>query len=57
MEIETLKKVQGDLITTLEETLRIQQEGHTRRMQAEAELSTLEGDLKKKLLQLKDQAS
>jgi len=48
--------VHSDLISTLEETLRIQQEGHTHRMQAEAELGTLEGDLKKKLLQLKDNA-
>ena len=56
VEIETLKKVHSDLISTLEETLRIQLEGHTRRVQAEAELVTLEGDLKKKLLQLKDNA-
>lgn len=56
VEIETLKKVHSDLISTLEETLRIQQEGHTRRVQAEAELVTLEGDLKKKLLHLKDNA-
>ncbi len=56
VELETLKKVHSDLISTLEETLRIQQEGHTHRMQAEAELGTLEGDLKKKLLQLKGNA-
>lgn len=54
VEIETLKKVHADLITTIEETLRIQSEGHTKRMQAETELVTLETDLKKKLTDLKD---
>lgn len=53
VEIETLKKVHSDRISTLEETLRIQEEGHARRVQAETELATLESDLKKRLTQLK----
>ncbi len=54
VDIETLKKVNQDLIDTLEETLNIQQEGRQRRMQAETELRTMEADLKRKLLELKD---
>jgi len=53
VELKTLKKVHADLITTIEETLRIQAEGHTKRMQAETELVQLESDLKKKLIDLK----
>jgi uncharacterized protein YaaN involved in tellurite resistance len=54
VEIETLKKVNEDLIITLEETLRIQQEGREKRAQVETELKTMESDLKSKLLELKD---
>ncbi|OHD65036.1 MAG: tellurium resistance protein [Spirochaetes bacterium RBG_13_51_14] len=49
VEIETLKKVHDDLITTIEETIRIQQEGKAKREQAEGELVKLEGELKNKL--------
>ncbi len=49
VEIETLKKVHEDLVSTIEETLKIQQEGRTKRREAETELSKLEGDLKDKL--------
>lgn len=49
VEIETLRKVNNDLITTLQETIKIQQEGRTKRQEAERELVKLEGDLKKKL--------
>ncbi|MEK2589227.1 toxic anion resistance protein, partial [Lentilactobacillus buchneri] len=41
------------LISTLEETLRIQQEGRARRFQAEQELATMENELKQKLMNLK----
>lgn len=51
--IETLKKTQESLISTLEETLRIQQEGRARRFQAEQELATMENELKQKLMNLK----
>lgn len=49
VEIETLKKVNADLIATLEETLKIQQEGKLKRQLAETELANIENDLKKKL--------
>jgi uncharacterized protein YaaN involved in tellurite resistance len=54
VDIETLKKVNEDLIVTLEEILKIQQDGRVRRMQAEAELKTMEEDIKRKLLEIKD---
>ena len=38
-----------DLVTTIEETLRIQQEGRARRQAAEQELVQLEGRLKEAL--------
>ncbi len=53
VDIETLKKTQEELITTLEETIKIQQEGRAKRAQAEQELITLENELKQKLLDLK----
>ncbi len=49
VEIETLKKVNTDLIFTLEETLKIQKEGSTKRAQVEVELKNLENELKSKL--------
>ncbi len=53
VDIETLKKVNQDLITTIEETIKIQVEGRTKRQQAEQELSRLEADLKAKLQDIK----
>ena len=53
VDIETLKKTQENLVSTLEETLRIQQEGRAKRYQAEQELMTMENELKQKLLNLK----
>lgn len=53
VDIETLKKTQESLITTLEETLRIQEEGRNKRRQAEQELATMENELKQKLLEIK----
>ncbi len=50
VELETLKQVNNDLITTLEETLRIQREGREKRAQAEKELLKLETELKDRLL-------
>jgi Uncharacterized protein involved in tellurite resistance len=50
VEIETLKKVNEDLLSTIEETIRIQQDGRTKRAQAEAELVKIEADLKDKLI-------
>jgi uncharacterized protein YaaN involved in tellurite resistance len=54
VDIETLKKTQENLITTLEETLRIQEEGRTKRRQAELDLASMENELRMKLLEIKD---
>ena len=53
VEIETLKKVNDNLIATIEETMRIQVEGTAKRQQAEAELVKIESELKSKLLSIK----
>lgn len=50
VDIDTVKKVNEDLISTLEETVRIQEEGRARRAAAEKELITIEGRLKDALL-------
>ncbi|WP_115884256.1 toxic anion resistance protein [Jeotgalicoccus halotolerans] len=54
VDIETLKTTQENLVTTIEETLRIQSEGTDKRKSAEAELVTMEKELKERLLQIKD---
>jgi uncharacterized protein YaaN involved in tellurite resistance len=53
VELETLKKVNNDLISTIEETIKIQQEGSQKRRQAETELVQMENDLKKKLTEVR----
>ncbi|MDR2021731.1 MAG: toxic anion resistance protein [Hungatella sp.] len=52
VDMETLKKTNESLITTLDEVVRIQADGRTKRREAEVELSRMEGELKSKLLQL-----
>jgi uncharacterized protein YaaN involved in tellurite resistance len=54
VDIETLQHTNQALITTLEEVRRIQTEGAQKRRSAEAELGRIEGELKQKLLQLRD---
>lgn len=49
VDVETLKKTNQDLIETIQETLRIQQEGRKKRREAEAELTRLEDQLKEAL--------
>ena len=49
VDIETVRKVNDDLVTTIEETLKIQQDGRAKRRAAEAELVELESRLKKAL--------
>jgi uncharacterized protein YaaN involved in tellurite resistance len=49
VEIETLKKVNADLIATLEETIAIQEKGKQARKAAEQELVKIESKLKNKL--------
>lgn len=53
VDIETLKKTQENLISTLEETLRIQEEGRQKRRLAEQDLATMENELRLKLLEIK----
>lgn len=50
VDIETLQKTQNDLVETLQETLKIQQEGHEKRQMAEKELNHMENDLRDHLL-------
>jgi uncharacterized protein YaaN involved in tellurite resistance len=52
VDVETLKKTNESLISTLDEVVRIQAEGRQKRKDAEAELARMEGELKNKLLQL-----
>lgn len=53
VDIETLKTTNESLISTLDEVMRIQQEGRQKRQEAEAELRRIEGDLKNKLLEMR----
>ena len=52
VDIETLQKTQSDLVETLQETLKIQQEGREKRQSAELELSHMENNLRDQLLAL-----
>ena len=54
MDIETLQHTNEQLISTLDEVLRIQAEGKEKRRQAEAELGRIEGELKQKLLEVRE---
>ncbi len=51
VELETLKTVNSQLISTIQETIKIQKEGREKRQAAEAELLRLEDELKAELLQ------
>lgn len=52
VDIETLKATNESLISTLDEVMRIQQEGRQKRQEAEVEMRRMEGELKQKLLQI-----
>ena len=52
VDIETLKKTNQSLITTLDEVAKIQTEGRTKRAQAENDLQSMEDELKRKLLSM-----
>lgn len=54
VDMETLKHTNEQLISTIDEVLQIQEEGHQRRQKAETELSRLETELKEKLLSIKN---
>ena len=51
--IETLQHTNNQLISTLDEVMKIQNEGAQKRKEAEAELGRIEGELKQKLLELR----
>ena len=53
VDMETLKKTNLELIATLDEVRRIQDDGRARRAQAVEELGRIEGELKSKLLEMK----
>lgn len=55
VDIDTLKTTQKDIIETIEQTLQIQEQGRTKRQQAESELIDLENELQHQLLDLKRQ--
>ncbi len=54
VEIETLKKTNAELIATLDDVMKIQADGRTKRLAAETEMAKMEDDLKRKLLQIRD---
>ena len=53
VDIKTLQHTNEQLISTLDEVMKIQTEGAQKRKEAEAELGRIEGELKQKLLELR----
>jgi len=53
VDVETLRKVNAELIGTMEETLQIQAEGSRKRVEVEAELKVIEKDLIEALIEAK----
>ncbi|MCD8354032.1 MAG: toxic anion resistance protein [Clostridiales bacterium] len=54
VDLETLRKTNEDLISTLDEVMKIQDEGRQKRADAEKELGKIEGELRQKLLELRN---
>ena len=52
IDIETLKKTNQDVIETIDNVIKIHEEGHAKRMEAEAELENIEKELKSKLIEI-----
>lgn len=52
VDIETLKQTNASLITTLNEVVRIQEEGRAKRRAAESEMASMEAELKNKLIEM-----
>jgi uncharacterized protein YaaN involved in tellurite resistance len=52
VDMETLRRTNEMLVSTLDEVARIQTEGREKRAQAELELASLESELKNKLLSM-----
>lgn len=53
VDIQTLQHTNAQLISTLDEVMKIQQDGAQKRKEAELELGRIEGELKQKLLELR----
>ncbi len=53
-DIETVRKVNDELIATIEESIQIAEEGHRKRLESETEMERLEGDLKQALISAED---
>ncbi len=53
VDMETLKNTNDSLIHTLDEVMKIQQEGRQKRREAEVEMRQMEQELKKKLLEIR----
>ncbi len=53
VDIETLQKTNQDLITTIDEVIKIHEEGRAKRAEAEKTLESLEKELKDKILEIK----
>ncbi len=53
VDLETLQETNKELIQTLEDVRKIQDDGRARRAQAEVELGRIEGELKQKLLDMR----
>ena len=54
VDIETLKATNQSLITTLDEVMKIQEDGRAKRRAAEQELQQIESELKQKLLSMRN---
>jgi uncharacterized protein YaaN involved in tellurite resistance len=56
-DIETIKKVNDDLIATIQESIQITEEGKRRRIEAEAAMEQMEEDLKRALLEARESSA
>ncbi|MBQ5951062.1 MAG: toxic anion resistance protein [Lachnospiraceae bacterium] len=52
VDMETVRSTNQALITSLDEVMKIQKEGREKRLEAEAEMEKLEGDLREKILEI-----
>ena len=52
VDIETLKTTNQTLMTTLDEVMKIQEEGRARRQSAEEDLQRIENEMRDKLLEM-----
>ena len=53
VDLDTLRHTNQQLVDSLDEVMRIQNEGKQKRQEAEVELAKIEGELKQKLLELR----